>query len=210
MGLDSDNTTLPAVPSPPDDTSERILEVGAALFLEFGYRRTTIETVAKRLGVSRVTVYRYYADKSALFQAVFLREWQRAAMDIQARIDTLSVEQNPVVEGFTLAVILARRHVLVRRLLDTEPEWLVQLMTLKGGDMLQWGRMSASAFLHQPKFREWLLEPDLDLAGELFVRLLLSAILTPGGILASDNEDELRRVARYLVQPLLRQQPQPQ
>lgn len=186
-----------------DETAERILDVALTLFLEFGYRRTTMETVARRLGVSRVTVYRYHADKAALFQAVMLREVQRESLQIEQRLATLSIEENPVVEGFVLAVRLARQHALIRRLIDTDPEWLVLHMTLQGGTMLQFAIAAASAFLHQPKFKHWLKTQDLNLAGEMFVRLLMSAILTPGGILTSDDDDELRRVASYLVQPLL-------
>ncbi len=202
------DTDLTPDPSTSDETRERILDAAVNLFLEFGYRRTTIETVARRLGVSRVTVYRYFADKTALFQAVLLRDLQRSALDIEQHLNTLSIEQNPVIEGFTLAVTLARQHPLIRRLLDTEPEWLVLHMTLRGENMLQWSSITASNFLQQPKFREWLKETDMTLAGELFVRLLLSAMLTPGGLLTSDNPDDLRRVAGYLIQPLLRQPPQ--
>jgi TetR/AcrR family transcriptional repressor of uid operon len=199
----SNNDVLQPDTAIADETAERILDVALTLFLEFGYRRTTMETVARRLGVSRVTVYRYHADKAALFQAVMLREVQRESLQIEQRLATLSIEENPVVEGFVLAVRLARQHALIRRLIDTDPEWLVLHMTLQGGAMLQFAIAAASAFLHQPKFKHWLKTQDLNLAGEMFVRLLMSAILTPGGILTSDDDDELRRVASYLVQPLL-------
>src|SRR3990167_4019022 len=201
MSPASNNDVLQPDTAIADETAERILDVALTLFLEFGYRRTTMETVARRLGVSRVTVYRYHADKAALFQAVMLREVQRESLQIEQRLATLSIEENPVVEGFVLAVRLARQHALIRRLIDTDPEWLVLHMTLQGGAMLQFAIAAASAFLHQPKFKHWLKTQDLNLAGEMFVRLLMSAILTPGGILTSDDDDELRRVASYLVQP---------
>lgn len=203
MSPASNNDVLQPDTAIADETAERILDVALTLFLEFGYRRTTMETVARRLGVSRVTVYRYHADKAALFQAVMLREVQRESLQIEQRLATLSIEENPVVEGFVLAVRLARQHALIRRLIDTDPEWLVLHMTLQGRAMLQFAIAAASAFLHQPKFKHWLKTQDLNLAGEMFVRLLMSAILTPGGILTSDDDDELRRVASYLVQPLL-------
>lgn len=187
-----------------DDTMERILDAAHACFIEFGYRRTTMDTVARRLKLSRMTVYRYFDDKSALFQAVMLRDLQQASHAIEAHLAGLSIEQNPVVEGFALAVTLAREHALVRRLLDTEPEWIVLHMTVEGASMLQFSKAAALAFLRQEKFRHWLKEGDLALAAEIFVRLLVSAILTPGGVMASNDPDELRQVARYLVQPLLR------
>lgn len=194
---------MTATPELSDETATRILDTAMGLFLEFGYRRTTIETVAKRLGVSRVTVYRYYADKAALFQAVILREIQRSAAELEAYLAQLSVEQNPVIEGFVRAVLLSREHPLIRRLLDTEPEWLLLHMTLEGEGLIQWGTASAAAFLQQPKFRHWLKQTDLNVASELLVRMLVSAVITPGGLLGS-GEQGLRQAAHYLLQPLLR------
>lgn len=42
----------------------------------------------------------------------------------------------------------------------------------------------------------------MDVASELLVRMLISAVLSPGGLLGGDEEN-LRRAARYLLQPLL-------
>lgn len=83
----------------------------------------------------------------------------RQANEILTALSNLSVAQNPVIEGFVLAVKSARQHPLIRRLLDTEPEWLL-------------------------------------------LRMLISAVLSPGGLLGGDEEN-LRRAARYLLQPLL-------
>jgi len=38
---------------------ESILQAAAACFGEQGYRATTLEVIAERLGISRVTLYRY-------------------------------------------------------------------------------------------------------------------------------------------------------
>lgn len=73
-----------------------------------------METVAKRIAVSRVTVYRYHADKAALFQAVILREIQRSANEMLTALGKLTVEQNPLIEGFVLAVTVACQHPLIR------------------------------------------------------------------------------------------------
>lgn len=190
-----------------DEVAQRILDAASALFLEFGFRRTTMEDVARRIGVSRMTIYRYHTDKTALFQAVLLRELQQASFQIEERLAALSIEENPVVEGFALAVRLARQNPLLRRLLSTEPEWTVLHMTVKGEMLLQFSIAAAAAFLRQERFEDWLEERDLDLASELMVRMLQSALLTPGGVLTSDDEEELRRVAAYLLQPLLRRPP---
>lgn len=52
----------------PDDPKERkrrrILEVATALFLQLGYRKTSIDDIAARAGVAKGTVYLYFKTKS--------------------------------------------------------------------------------------------------------------------------------------------------
>ena len=52
---------------------ESILQAAADCFGEQGYRATTLETVAERLGISRVTLYRYCRSKEELLIRVFER-----------------------------------------------------------------------------------------------------------------------------------------
>ena len=52
---------------------EAILQAAAKCFGEQGYRATTLETIAERLGISRVTLYRYCPSKEELLIRVFER-----------------------------------------------------------------------------------------------------------------------------------------
>ncbi len=52
---------------------ESILQAAAACFGEHGYRATTLEMVAERLDISRVTLYRYCPSKEELLIRVFER-----------------------------------------------------------------------------------------------------------------------------------------
>lgn len=47
-----------------------IVAAAAELFVERGYERTRMEDVAARAGVTKATVYLYFADKGRLFEAV--------------------------------------------------------------------------------------------------------------------------------------------
>ena len=67
---------------------ESILQAAAACFGEQGYRATTLETVAERLGISRVTLYRYCPSKEELLIRVFERSiaiFQRGLQQICAQ-----------------------------------------------------------------------------------------------------------------------------
>ena len=51
------------------ETRQRIVEAMVALHREIGPARTTISAIAERAGVERLTVYRHFADETAMFEA---------------------------------------------------------------------------------------------------------------------------------------------
>lgn len=60
----------------------RILDAAAELFTKNGYGETSIEAIATHAGIGKLTLYRRFADKDALFRAVVIRmaEQSRAAL----------------------------------------------------------------------------------------------------------------------------------
>lgn len=52
-------------------TERRIREAARVLFAEHGYARVGLERVALAAGVTRGAIYHHFADKRALFEAVF-------------------------------------------------------------------------------------------------------------------------------------------
>lgn len=54
-----------------NSTTERILQAALDLFLQQGIRKTSLDEIAERAGVTRMTVYRHFADREQLVQAAF-------------------------------------------------------------------------------------------------------------------------------------------
>lgn len=65
---------------------ERLLDAAATLLVRWGYRKTTIDDVAREAGVGKGTIYLHWKDKNALFRAVIRREQQRFNAELQRRI----------------------------------------------------------------------------------------------------------------------------
>lgn len=57
--------------------AEAILDAGWSLFLERGVGAVSIESIAARASVSKMTVYKHFSDKHALFEQAVLREMRR-------------------------------------------------------------------------------------------------------------------------------------
>jgi AcrR family transcriptional regulator len=56
------------------DKASRILDAAEALLVSFGYRKVTVDDVARRAGVGKGTVYLYWPSKRELFATVLTRE----------------------------------------------------------------------------------------------------------------------------------------
>ena len=54
--------------------ADRILDTARDLLLRWGYRRVTIDEVARRAGVGKGTIYLHWRSREELFQAVSARE----------------------------------------------------------------------------------------------------------------------------------------
>ncbi len=63
----------PAAGRPKDlEKRQAILESAARLFLEQGFERTTVDAIAARAGVSKLTVYSHFDGKQGLFKALIV------------------------------------------------------------------------------------------------------------------------------------------
>jgi AcrR family transcriptional regulator len=52
------------------EPKERILVKAEALFMQYGIRSVSMDDIANSLGMSKKTLYQYYADKDELVDAV--------------------------------------------------------------------------------------------------------------------------------------------
>ena len=55
------------------EMQERILQKAADLFLLYGIRSITMDEIALQLGISKKTIYQFYADKNELVSAVIIK-----------------------------------------------------------------------------------------------------------------------------------------
>jgi AcrR family transcriptional regulator len=193
----------------PDATSERILDAARAQLESVGVRHLTVEDVARRARVARVTVYRHYGSKDALVEAVVLREADFFFAQLEAALDGLPAASERLVEGFWIALDYLRNHSLLNRLMVLEAEALVAFITLHGGPLLAAARTSITRLIGREVSEGRLPPLDVDVMAELLVRLVISFFLTPETILRLDTADDAREFARRHLVPVLEGRPAP-
>lgn len=100
----------PRGPSPQktDATRQSIVDAAFAEFLEHGYARGTTVSVAQRAGLSKVTLFRYFESKEALFEAVMQRHIASASLALQSS----PMEEHETVGAFLLRAVAPAMDVI--------------------------------------------------------------------------------------------------
>ena len=182
-----------------DADQARLLDAALDAFMDFGIRRTSMGEIAKRSGVSPATLYRRFSGKDEVVWAVGRREASRLIAEIDASVDIDSDAGSQVVDMFVAFLRGLRRNRLLPRLLATEPEVVLPLLTVHGGPVLDLGRAYLSDFIRRLQGRGGLPAFDPEPAAEMVARIALSMALTPQTRLPVDDEVAVREFARTHV-----------
>ncbi len=185
-----------------DATAAGIADAALRQFELFGVARSTIEEIAHRAKLSRVTIYRRFPGRDALIEAVMLRELHRFLRDLDAVIDAHSEPEEMVVEGFAFTLQAVRSHRLLQRVLESEPEVLLPYLTVKGAPFVEAARNFLAMRIAQ-EFEDERVDSELLSVAEIVVRLILSFLLMPKTLMDLDDPDEVRAFARRYLCPIL-------
>src|SRR6478672_9596658 len=105
------------------ERAERILDAAAALILRWGYKKTTIDDIARQAGVAKGTIYLHWKTREDLFVALATREDIKLAEDIKRRI--ASDPEGSTLRGFVKHTTLAlMKNPLVKAMLLNDTEML--------------------------------------------------------------------------------------
>lgn len=106
---------------PAADATAAILDAALVEFERHGVHRVALDDVAKRAGVSRTTIYRRFANRDELVEAVIERENVALFADIAAELKSAGAPANYYVEAFTLSILRFRRHRVLNQMISEEP-----------------------------------------------------------------------------------------
>jgi AcrR family transcriptional regulator len=130
-----------AKPRPLPLNERQILDAARACVLAVGVHDTTLGDVARRAGVSRMTLYRRYSDISSLISEVLGHEFARilhehAPSGPDERADARSARRR-LVETVLAVVRAFHADPLLRQVLDAEPEILMPYLINRFGSTQQ-------------------------------------------------------------------------
>ncbi len=115
------------------DPRDLYLDVARACLLDVGWRRTTLTEVARRAGVSRMTIYRAWADMPQLLGDLMTREWTGVVEAAVAQSDPTQSRVDRLVATITATVRALRANELFVRVVELDPELILPYLLARRG-----------------------------------------------------------------------------
>ena len=115
------------------DPDAAYLDAARDSILAVGWRRTTLTDIARRAGVSRMTIYRRWDDMQTLLGDLLVREWDGALRGALAETATGSPTPAALARGVVETVRLLREDELFARIVDVDPELLLPYLLRRRG-----------------------------------------------------------------------------
>jgi TetR/AcrR family transcriptional repressor of uid operon len=192
----------PDVQPADDPLSERILDAALELAAASGLRRLTMDEVARRAAVGRMTLYRRFGGHEKLVDALAVRECRRCLERIAAALDRSEPMDQRLASLFVATTGVIREHPLLERLARVEPEALLRELSRGDSEVLALVRGFLAGLIREGQASGELATGDPDLLAELGIRLGLSFVLMPDSVLPVGDERATREAVRVLLAPL--------
>jgi AcrR family transcriptional regulator len=156
----------------------RILDAAADIFFERGYGETSVEAIASRAGIGKLTLYRRFPGKAALFNAVVRRLFDQWIAALAAVGDSDGAPGDVLMElgRQMLSIVLSPVSIAFHRILFAEASRLPELCasmyrpraeTEDGGDPIR-------AILRRLRARGALRGDDIGFLDQQFIQLIIA------------------------------------
>ena len=165
-------------PGGPASQRLHIVRSAYACVARWGLAKTTLDDVAHEARLSRSTLYRCFpGGRDELMDAAVSWEYRRFFGRLYEEIRGAASLEELMERGIVFARRCLREHLVLQKVLATEPEVLLPKLTVEAGRTLD----SIADFL-VPYIEQHGLAPgvDVDEAADFLARMALSLISSPG------------------------------
>jgi AcrR family transcriptional regulator len=179
------------------DPRERVLAATYACVARFGMGKTTVEDVVKESGVSRASIYRLFpGGKDQLLRETVGWEMNRFFASLAEAVYDAPDFASLLEGGLVFAHRSIQEHEVLRKVLDTEPERLLPLITVEQHRVLEFITAFLLPYLEREESAGRVRAGvDLQAAADYVARMILSLIGSPGRW-GMDDPEQVRVLVR--------------
>lgn len=181
------------------DRRDDLLAAAARRFIAVGISKTTMEDIAAEARAGKATLYRYFANKDAVVDALIEREADRFVRTVGAAADGHDATTDRLEAAFVAGVRFFVLHPILTKGRDEEPGVILPRVTATGGPVVEAGLALFAELVEEGMATGDLRRVDPRAAAEMILRLILSYFTFPPMVVAVDEDEAARRFARSLV-----------
>lgn len=190
--------------APRPDRREDLLVAAARRFVAVGIRATTMEDIAREARAGKATLYRHFANKDAVIDALLEREAGRFDRSLAQAVAAGDGAPAQLEAAFVAGLRFFVDHPVLTRGRDEEPGILLPRITANGGPLVVRGLERFGALIADGIAAGELRTVDPPAAAEVIMRLLLSYFAFPPMHVEVDDPAAARAFAHALVAGALR------
>lgn len=195
--------------NPPEHARELLLAAAERSFARRGYRASTMQVIAREAGYTRAVIYRHFATRGELLDALVVRVAGRRMAEIAARLEQAADPQDPgvlVTESLVIVATEVGRDPLLRVISEHTDDGNVAALIARSATLSEVlaGQFEAG-FAEAGDYLRAGLRPGDAARFVLSTALGLLLGLIPG----VDDADQVRRYVRVFVLPALVADPPP-
>lgn len=159
---------------------ERLLNAATERFGRFGYRKTSIDEIARSAGVAKGTIYLYYRNKAELLYHVLAREKRSHLSRLDFLSDPTLSPRDRLRSLIALGVLASREMPVTNRLMqgDHELELAFEDVDEQVLADINQRQMRFTIHLLDEATNGELAEDDLNARGQVLINLLLAVALS--------------------------------
>src|SRR3954469_24316505 len=134
-----------------DELEQRILDAAVEEVALSGFKRLALEDVARRAGVTRVTLYRRFGNREALIEAMAVRETQRFLDALVTAAGGLETLGDQIAEPLVVGLRFMRPHPVARRAMEAEREAIIEYLEADDARLLTMSRDFLAATIREAR-----------------------------------------------------------
>ena len=186
------------------DRREELLAAAARRFVASGIRRTTMEDIAREARAGKATLYRHFANKDAVIDALLEREAERFERDLDEAVSAHDSAAARLETAFLVGIAFFVEHPVLTRGRDEEPAMVLARVTADGGPLVVRGLERFTELIEAGVASGEFRSVDARAAAEVIMRLILSYFAFPPMHVRVDDPEQARAFAHAVVAGSLR------
>lgn len=191
-------------PNKGDRSRIRLLDAAHEQFCKMGIQRTSMEEVARRANLSRITVYRKFSTKDSLVEQVVLREFRKYFDQFLVDIEHAETVDDRIALGFVSSLHAISNNSLISALVEAGPHVHGSIIGNNGQTLAMVRQFVASQLRKEQNAGTITDAVDVNLVAEMFVRVTASFLMIPSDTINLQDDAHMEAIARQFLVPMIK------